>query len=368
MPIGTSKVGLFGGRIPIPAGSQTFNSPGTFVVPEGLEIVTVSGNGSSGNPGNPGGAGTGGCSGAGGSAGTLYNACPIAPNQNWNYNPGLDVKPGGASRQAPGGPGLSGNPGNAGATTSALGQTFTNGNGGTGGNAGNPGASGNPGNAGNSSNIARAGPPGSACSPTDFGGSGGSSNVPPLNTGGTGMKGRAQSTDNPPPISIQMIEVFGGHGGSGAGSSSPGQYLIGGCMPAPGTTTSSTSPIPGGATGGGAAGLGVYANGGPSFCQYSTPRSPTAGSQGNTTTGFAGGGGGGGGGARMAANNAGGWAGQVTSGGGGGGSSTSGNPGNAGNPGNSGTPATFNCVPTTTGSYPVQVGSGGQITISWNTQ
>lgn len=366
MPIGSSKVGLFGGKPIVPAGSETFNSPGTFVVPEGLEIVTVSGNGSTGNAGNPGGAGTGGFSGAGGSAGTLTNNDPFAPNQNWNYNPGLDVKPGGTGRQAPGGPGLSGNPGNAGATTSALGQTFTNGNSGNGGTAGNPGASGNSGNAGNSSNIARA-CAGNSCTPTPFGGSGGTSNTSPINTGGTGMKGQATSVDNPPPINIQQVSLNGGHGGSGAGSSNPGQYIVGGCMPGPGTTSASTSPIPGGVPDGGAAGLGVYAFSNAS-CSYQTPRSPTAGDPGNTTTGFSGGGGGGGGGGRMAANNAGGWAGQTTSGGGGGGSSTSGNPGNPGNPGNSGTPATFNCVATTIGSYPVQVGSGGQITISWNTQ
>ena len=366
MPIGSSKVGLFGGKPVVPAGSETFNNPGTFVVPEGLEIVTVSGNGSTGNTGNPGGAGSGGASGVGGSAGTETNTCPIASNQNWNYfsNP----RTGGTSRTAPGGPGLAGNPGNAGGPVTALGQTFVNGNGGNGGNAGNPGTSGNPGNTGNSSNIARG--PGTVEADSDFGGNGGTSYGNPTPVGGTGMKARGTSTDNPPPINIQGTSVTGGFGGSGAGSSLNGEYLVGGCMPNQ-PASISTSPIPGGATGGGAAGVGVYAVSN-SFCNYTTPRNPTSGDRGNVDPSppstFAGGAGGGGGGGRMAANNAGGWAAQATSGGGGGGASTGGSPGNAGNPGNSGTPATFNCVPTTTGSYPVQVDSGGQITISWNTQ
>jgi hypothetical protein len=40
MPIGTSKVGLFGGKPTVLAGCETFNAPGTFTVPEGLEIVS----------------------------------------------------------------------------------------------------------------------------------------------------------------------------------------------------------------------------------------------------------------------------------------------------------------------------------------
>lgn len=62
MPIGTGKVGLFGG-IAIEAGSETFNAPGTFTVPADLKTVYMSGNGSTanaGNPGNPGGDGIGG--------------------------------------------------------------------------------------------------------------------------------------------------------------------------------------------------------------------------------------------------------------------------------------------------------------------
>ena len=69
MPIGTSKVGLFGGKPTVLAGCETFNAPGTFSVPEGLEIVSVTGvgaDGSSGNAGNPGANGAGGNGGSGG--------------------------------------------------------------------------------------------------------------------------------------------------------------------------------------------------------------------------------------------------------------------------------------------------------------
>ena len=54
MPIGTSKVGLFGGKPVVLAGCETFNAPGTFTAVAGLEIVTVVGSGGAGNPGNPG--------------------------------------------------------------------------------------------------------------------------------------------------------------------------------------------------------------------------------------------------------------------------------------------------------------------------
>ena len=60
---------------------------------------------------------------------------------------------------------------------------------------------------------------------------------------------------------------------------------------------------------------------------------------------------------------------NVGYGAGGGGSGSVGNPGSgAGNPGATGTPATYNCVAVSTGCYPVQVGTGGQVIISWNDQ
>jgi len=59
--------------------------------------------------------------------------------------------------------------------------------------------------------------------------------------------------------------------------------------------------------------------------------------------------------------------------GGGGGGAGRGNAGNAGNAGNPGTaappPATYNCVAVTPGaSYPIVVGAGTQVVISWNAQ
>ena len=74
MAIGTSKIGVLGGG-GIPAGTQTFNSPGTFSAPLGLSKVTVSGrggsgnSGSAGNPGNSGNAGQNASGGGGGGGG-----------------------------------------------------------------------------------------------------------------------------------------------------------------------------------------------------------------------------------------------------------------------------------------------------------
>ena len=56
-----------------PAGSQTFNSSGTYTVPYGARVITVTGtggNGQAGNAGNDGNNGTAGPGGAGGTAGT----------------------------------------------------------------------------------------------------------------------------------------------------------------------------------------------------------------------------------------------------------------------------------------------------------
>jgi hypothetical protein len=68
MAIGTSKIGVLGGG-GIPAGSQTFNSPGTFSAPVGLSKVTISGRGGSGNSGNAGASGNSGNPGNGGAGG-----------------------------------------------------------------------------------------------------------------------------------------------------------------------------------------------------------------------------------------------------------------------------------------------------------
>ena len=60
-----------------PAGSQTFNSSGTYTVPYGARVITVTGtggNGQAGNAGNDGNNGAGGPGGAGGTAGTAGSA------------------------------------------------------------------------------------------------------------------------------------------------------------------------------------------------------------------------------------------------------------------------------------------------------
>ena len=55
MPIGASKVGALGGLVP--GGSVTFNASGTWDVPPGVKLVSITGAGGTGNPGNPGNAG-----------------------------------------------------------------------------------------------------------------------------------------------------------------------------------------------------------------------------------------------------------------------------------------------------------------------
>jgi hypothetical protein len=84
MAIGSGKVGVMGGRIPVPAGSETFNSPGTFTALD-IQTVTVTGRGgygSGGSAGNPGNAGNpapgytgnpGGGGGGGGGGGAIDN-------------------------------------------------------------------------------------------------------------------------------------------------------------------------------------------------------------------------------------------------------------------------------------------------------
>ena len=68
MAIGTPQKAMFGGKVVVPAGSQTFNSSGTFSVPVGVTkvyITGVGGTGTAGGTGNSGGAGNGGAGGSG---------------------------------------------------------------------------------------------------------------------------------------------------------------------------------------------------------------------------------------------------------------------------------------------------------------
>ena len=88
MPL--NHVGRTGKSAP---GSQTFNAPATFIVPNGVYSVNLSGRGGAGNSGNPGAKGTSGnpgtngTGGAGGTAGTAGN-----PGSKGNAgNPGDDT-------------------------------------------------------------------------------------------------------------------------------------------------------------------------------------------------------------------------------------------------------------------------------------
>ena len=72
MAIGSSKIGVLGGKPLTPGGSQTFNSPGTFTVPKGISKVTITGFGSAGNPGGSGNPGAGGAGAGGGGAGGIF--------------------------------------------------------------------------------------------------------------------------------------------------------------------------------------------------------------------------------------------------------------------------------------------------------
>jgi hypothetical protein len=125
MPIGTSKAGLFGGKPTVLSGCETFNAPGTFTAPDGLEIVSatgVGGAGSAGNSGNSGDRGQGGSGGSGGNAGSGLGGPGGVPPTSANGNLG--------------------NIGATGAASSVFCLCFpggAGGNGGTGGNVGNAG-------------------------------------------------------------------------------------------------------------------------------------------------------------------------------------------------------------------------------------
>jgi hypothetical protein len=325
MPIGTSKVGLFGGKPTVLAGCETFNSPGTFTVPEGLEIVSVTGRGASGNPGNSGnngGSGAGG-NGGGGGCGLLFNG-----------------RAGGSGGNSQGG-GNPGSPGNAGNPSTALCFTFTAGNGGTGGTGGNAGSAGNPGGAGNPSNPSTSGNGGAQGLEGDY-----PEGNPNLRRGGFGARGSGGF--------FLCVEYAGGGGGGGGGGTVPSRA----CSQSPCGGISGCGYGGGGCEGGnGGRGALDYQGNGLGFLN---PRNATAGGNGNQPCVVGGGGGGGGSGPYN--NRAG------AGGGGGGGAGGAGNPGNPGNPGNSGTPSTQNCVPVVVGCYPIVVPTNGQVVISWNTQ
>ena len=71
MSAGTSKIAMFGGG-GVAAGSETFNSSGTFAAPDGVSTVNLNARGGSGNPGNPGNAGIPGGGGRAGDGGGVH--------------------------------------------------------------------------------------------------------------------------------------------------------------------------------------------------------------------------------------------------------------------------------------------------------
>lgn len=407
MPAGTPKVTMFGGKVVVPAGSSTFNSPGTFTVPVGVTKVNITGKGGSGNAGASGNSGQCGAGGAGGTGGysfefTFCNAnfpgcpciCPITPYYVTNKtraggNRGLGGN--GNSVWVNGGPngnpGNTGAAGNTGASSSGLGYNFA---GGAGGNAGNGG---NGGTGGPRGVVPTCGYYYDAYSGSTFGsdqsgryytngprvncssgvcpgfsgtqGMGWNNCATPIRFGQPSISGGGGTVGPGAPPNTPGSTNFGagGGGGGGAGTSNKGSTAGAG----PGNTNTPNQNIvnrPGGAggtCGGGSGGAGGYLNcvgGG------STPGNPGS-PGGNANIGRAGGGGGGGSSSLSNTSNI-----ATASGGGGGSRGNAGNPGNPGNPGSAANPSTTNCIPVTPGgSYPITVGSpGGQVTISWNTQ
>ena len=71
-----------------PAGSQIFNSSGTFTVPYGIRVISVVGSGSDGTPGN---AGTGATSGNAGTSGTTSAAVRSLAAYTVTVAPGKSV-------------------------------------------------------------------------------------------------------------------------------------------------------------------------------------------------------------------------------------------------------------------------------------
>ena len=78
MAIGSSKIGVLGGKAIVPGGTQTFNSTSVFTSPVGVTKINVTGKGATGvgGAGGPGGsAGNAGGGGGGGGGGSSTLAC-----------------------------------------------------------------------------------------------------------------------------------------------------------------------------------------------------------------------------------------------------------------------------------------------------
>lgn len=351
MPIGSSKLGVLGGKPIVPGGCQTFNSPGTFVVPCGVSILNVVGKGAPGNPGGPGNSSTRGAGGAGGKGGSL-------PQLNNPCGPANQGKPGGNGR--PGLAGNTGSPGNVGTASTAFSLNFAGGAAGNGGAGGPAGPSGANGAAAN--NV-----------PSNSNGPGAINPCGP-SLGGRGAAGSGNSFYAPFNCSFEKQGRGGGGGGgqkSGPGSG-PSPYVC--------PTYKAQSVNGSASTDGQSAAAVSFENsipnqnkgrGGDGSCAptFSSINAADPGFPAVSYNGFGGptmsvaGGGGGGGAAANTGKGAGGGAGGVAA-------SAGQFCGSAGNPGSTANPTTSNCISVTPGaSYPISVASpGGQILISWNPQ
>jgi len=353
MAIGSSKIGVLGGKAVVPGGSETFNSPGTFTVPLGVSVVTITGQGGAGNPGNAGGSGNGGLGGAGGGPGRSYAycfcssfayrsggdtggigggnnpiCCGIGKATGGNVGPNFGAQGNTGGTGSNGNPSnTTGNPGNAGNSSTGLSQTFPGGSAGNGGNGGTGGSGGTGGVGGTPCNRPLCPPAFGVNFSNAYSGIGGAGGT----TGGGAGANRICACGS----GAQSIAI----GGGGAGDTNPGT---------PGNSPSNFSPLTGlGGTPGGGRGSAF------------SPNPSKAG--GNVRAG---------GGGAYANRGCGVPTGNYGGSGGGGGRGGAGNAGNPGNAGNAGSPTAYPNTPVTPGSsYPISVASpGGQINISWNPQ
>lgn len=395
MPVGTPKATLFGGKAIVPGGTETFNSPGTFSIPTGIEEVTVAGRGGTGNPGNSGYAGNAGGGGNGGGGGRAFATQYGDSGQpqfdgpgafpSWIRKQTFSPPSGGAGSGGTGTSGTPGNSGTSGASSTALGSTFPGGAGGTGGTGGTGGSAGNPGSEGTLViNFRRTNSTGSAMrhNRSSDGGTRGYDGTPGGNVHGgfgnsynaTGFKafrfsGYQYNNLNlspspyqnypPSPATPPIGNSNVGAGGGGAGVTNPG-------LAGPAGGTGGAGGNPGGGVGGINHNIGLVANG----ISYGY-------TGGNATVSRAGGGGGGGNRATTGYSTSpdglqyGSPDSLILGGGGGGGGRGSGAAGSAGNPGNPGSLGTpgSSLTPVSPGTNaPITVGSGGFVTISWNPQ
>lgn len=305
MPLGVTKTTLFGGVL-VPGGSQTFNSSSTWTAPTGVNRISVSGYGAVGTAGNGGAAGRVSYSYSGGGGGGGGGGDSVNGG-GFGVPPAYNLGPGGAGSPGNQGCGGLGGPGGNGGSGASPGNPGTPGSPGQNFYLGSPAPSGNPGNAGAASFAFTYNFPGS--------------------TGNPGNPGNCAG------------HVPGGTGGNGGGGANSGRLNNIGCA---------------------------------GNCFYGAPQVGSPGSPGNPGISYRylwPQGNGGAGGSRAFGGGACAYGGTGGPGGPGGmGGDSYGNAGTAGNV-PSRTPTTYNCLSVIGGSnYPINVASGGVITINWNPQ